>query len=227
MDLSIELSGTTPLVHHNIRLANPHDGIAQQIARITGKSPKQKTEQDAFDIERLEWMGGLYHDVNDAYYLESRGIIRCFQEAAKATREGRDLQRALSSPVPRVPLQFPHRHLKPSLLWEYEDAGFPAHWWFDGSHPYRFWKMTGIGKSRVPRMRPIFPDWSLTLPATLEPDMLDFSALEEIINRAGRVEGLYEARTLGMGRFVAVITVAEPAAADDGRSRRKEEAVKG
>lgn len=195
MNLQIELTGTTPLVVHNIRLANPHDQIAQAIARITGKAAKQKTEQDAFEIEHLEWLGGLYYEDPPGYYLESRGIIRCFQEAAKATREGRDVLRALSPSALRVPIKFPHSDLLPVDLWKRPE--------------YRFWKMVGIGKNRVPRMRPIFPEWSVTLQIDLEPIMLDLNALVEIVERAGRVEGLYEARTLGMGRFKAAITQVE------------------
>jgi hypothetical protein len=208
MELVIRLTSLTPLVMHNIRLANPHDAIVQDIARLTGKSAKQKTEQDTFEIEQLEWMGGLYYDATEGYYLESRGVIRCFQEAAKATREGRDVQRALQPLTSLVPLEFPHRGLKPEALWEFTDKKFPAAHWFDGAHPYRFWKMVGIGKSRVPRMRPIFPDWSLSLPVMLHPNMLDYHALEEIIDRAGKVEGLYEARALGFGRFEATVEVA-------------------
>jgi hypothetical protein len=221
MELTINLTGTTPIVQHNIRLANPHDEIVQAISRLTGKSAKQKTEQDAFEIERLEWMGGLYYDAAEGYYLESRGVIRCFQEAAKATREGRDVQRALAPQTALTPLRFPQRDLKPAELWEYEDREFPAAHWFDGAHPYRFWKMCGIGKSRVPRMRPIFPEWSLSLSVEFQPDMLDFGALEEIIHRAGKVEGLYEARSLGFGRFQATIVGAVEANGRAKEMRRK------
>lgn len=218
MELEIHLTAVTPLCMHNIRLANPHDEYTQQIKRITSKSPKQKTEQDAFDVERLEWMGGLYHDEANGYYLEATGIKRCFQEAAKATRQGAHVRRGFRPLLHFVPLQFPHRDLTPAELWDHTDAGLPKAFWFDGSHPYRFWKMVRV-TGMVARMRPIFPQWSVTFAAELDSDMLDLDVFQEIVERAGVVEGLYEARAIGMGRFQATITAA--GVGSDSRPRGK------
>jgi len=205
MDLNVTLIGTTPLVVHNIRLANPHDEFTQSIGRLTSKAPKQKTEQDIFDIEKLEWFGGLYYDEAHGYYLEGHGIKRCLIEAAKATREGKNVDRGVQVVTARVPIQFPKQNHKPEQLWEHEE--------------HRFWKMVRVGRGMVPRMRPIFPEWRLDFPVELATELLDFSALEEIMERAAKVEGLYEARKLGFGRFRASIVAVEP----NGKPKRKAE----
>src|SRR5262245_13488851 len=152
------------------------------------------TVEERKEKERLEWFGGLYYEKAAGYYLESQGVKRCWQEAAKATREGKDLDRAVLCMTHSVPIQFPHAKLAPDQLW---------------THPeYQLWRMVNGNpnsgkKTRVPRLRPQFPKWSVAVEVILDPSMMDLKTFQEIVTRAGRVEGLYEARRLGFGRYTA------------------------
>src|SRR6202000_1931549 len=92
-----DLVGTTELLMHNVRLANPDDPFAKAISRISSK--RKKTEEDRREMAHLEWMGSLYtssrddfspedidDDENVRIVMPQTNIKRAFKEAAKATR---------------------------------------------------------------------------------------------------------------------------------------------
>lgn len=57
---TLTLTGVTPLLVHNARLADPLDPIVRQTKPISGK--RSKTEEDHLELARLEFIGGLYYD---------------------------------------------------------------------------------------------------------------------------------------------------------------------
>lgn len=189
MDVRLNISGTSPLVMHNIRLADEREPIVKAIKELTSK--RSKTEDDYFEIERLEWIGGLYFDDEAGYYLPTWGVIRTLENAAKATRQGSQLIRAVAATERFTPLQFPHRGLSVESLWKLEQ--------------YRWRTMVGVNNAKVARTRPIFPEWNIKVDLFLEPSLMDFGSLEQIARRAGMIEGMFDARKLGYGRFEAKV----------------------
>jgi len=59
----------------------------------------------------------------------------------------------------------------------------------------------GVQRNKVMRMRPIFRVWSLSFEVEMAEDVIDLDVLIAIAERAGRSEGLGDARKLGYGRF--------------------------
>ena len=77
MKISINLFGTTPLLVHNVQLADPDNTFARKIATITGK--RKKTPEDRAVIADLEWMGGLYMD-GDECVMPTANFTWCLEK---------------------------------------------------------------------------------------------------------------------------------------------------
>lgn len=181
----IEFKGTTPLVMHNIRLADKRDEYARAIAEITGK--RKRTESDDLDIERFEWRGGLYYDAEMGVYVPAWNVVRCLERAATITRQGASLIRALAVTTDRLPLTYEGP----------KDLDALAH------RPEYQWRTSvGVQRNKVTRVRPIFRNWGLSLEAEVLEDVLNPDDLRRIAELAGRSEGLGDARKLGYGRFM-------------------------
>jgi hypothetical protein len=186
----VELTGTTGLVMHNVQLADKTNGFAKEIAKLTDKGSRHRTEADDAEIERLEFLGGLYHDADMGVHVPTANVVKCFERGATLTRQGATLIRAVAVVSDRVPLVYdgPREPLK---LW--------------AAPEFHFRKSVGIQRGKVMRMRPIFRRWSLTVELDLLVDVLDPDDFVRIAEKAGRSEGLCDARKLGYGRFTVVV----------------------
>lgn len=189
MRVALTLTGVTGLVMHNIRLADPDDEYVRAIKELTAKK-RNKTDADNAEIGKLEWFGGLYHDPEIGVYMPTWNVIRCMEQAAKITRQGTTLVRALAVMADRVPLEYDGPKDVASL-WEKPE--------------YRWRTMVGVQNQRVARVRPIFRRWSVKLEAELLDDVLNPDDFVRIAQRAGLAEGLGDARKLGYGRFTAEV----------------------
>lgn len=179
------LKGVTGLVMHNDRLADPFDVYTKAIKAITDKK-RNMTDTDLEEKCRLEWHGGIYHATDIGVYVPTWNVVRCLEEAAKITRNGKNIIRSVIPLIDRVPLDYQGARGMDEL---YESPEF------------RFRKMVGVGTSRVLRMRPVFRRWAIELEVELLEDVLNLSDLVQIGETAGRAEGLCDARKLGMGKF--------------------------
>lgn len=190
MDIRVELTGITPLVCHNIALADPDNPIVQEIATYTAK--RKKTEDDRRAIERLEWYGGLY--VEDGRPVIPTGNIRkAFVNAGKISKQGTMVTRALNFTSLNVPIA----HGGPDdidLL--FKDAA------------YHNRAAVGISGKRTMRVRPQFPTWAVVADAVLLDDVMDLADLVRVAERAGQAEGMADNRVNGYGRFTARVFAA-------------------
>ena len=188
-NIKITLTGTSPMLCHNPRLADPDDKWARDIKVITDK--KTKTEDDRKAIERLEWFGGLYTDDNlPGPVFPTASIRKCFIAAAKIVRKGRDVERALAFTEYLVPIAYDGPRDITDL---YKQKAYHSRL------PVR------IGTNRIMRVRPQFPIWSVVAHAVLLEDVMDFVALRRVIERAGLAEGLGDNRVNGYGRFIGEV----------------------
>ncbi|WP_439357924.1 hypothetical protein [Bradyrhizobium sp. DASA03007] len=193
MEIRTTITGTKPLLLHNIQLANPDNVWAKRIAEISKK--RKKTEDDRRDMARLEWMGSLYvHD--NQIVMPTANVLKSFLGAAKITKEGKSVSRALSPLDIHVPLIFTGPQTPEELL-ERDD--------------FRDQTLVTVGTSRVVRTRPIFRNWAVVIDWELMTEVLDFDAFEKIVKLAGRVEGLGDNRVNGWGRYETKILVSEVA----------------
>lgn len=191
MRVELRLTGISPLVMHNIRLADKHDEITMAIAELTDKK-RNRTEADDREIERLEFLGGLYHEPGIGVFVPTANVVRCLENAAKITRQGAGLVRAVAVVTDKAPLvyQGPREPLK---LWEQPE--------------FRWRTQVGVQRGKVTRVRPIFRQWGLATEVELVEELFDRRDFERIAETAGRSEGLCDARKLGYGRFVVETAV--------------------
>lgn len=190
MKVTITVKGMTPYVQHNPRLADKTDPIVQAIMEINAKKSKV-TDVEALKREELEFLGGLYHDPEIGIYVTSNTLIRAIEEAAKITRNGKAVSRALSPVSDRMQLI-------------YDGPKTPEKLWKDPT--FRFRTQVKNQKNMIMRMRPMFRTWGLVFEGEfLEDAGVNKSDFVDIVSLAGRTSGIGDARKLGYGRFTAEV----------------------
>ena len=222
-----QVIGTTQMHTHNIRLANPDDQFARAISQISAK--RKKTEEDRKEMARLEWHGGLYTELGTAYspaMMEQEGIQlvipqhnlkRCYKETAKATRQGRTIDRALNPLFPELapvlPLQYGPVDEDGNLVAVPDGKGgkiAPMHArtledlrLIPGYSDITMVTVSG----RVPRCRPTFFPWAQTADWLVFPNLLDLNEFRTITQTAGLIVGFNDNRINGAGRFTVQFSV--------------------
>ena len=188
MKISISLIGTSPILCHNPRMVDPEFELNRQIKALTGK--RKKTDEDMKQIERLEWYGGLYEQ--DGIVVQPTSKVRkCIINAAKISKQGKSIERALSFGELNVALI----HNGPKEI----DAIF-------ADKRFHSRLSVGIGNKRVMRVRPQFFPWEIRIGGLFVEDAgLNFDEFQRIVELAGIVEGMGDARAIGYGRFSAQV----------------------
>jgi hypothetical protein len=191
MRVTVRIVGQTPMMLHNERLANPEDPFTREIAAITAKGQRM-TDSDRAELKRLRWFGGMYigRDGGEPV-VPTANIRRCFREAAKAIKLGEQVVRGV---VP-IQLEVPIEYDGPRDLNEL----FKQPEFIDT-------RMVGIQRRRVPTTRPIFPRWALSCEFEVAESVMNYDQFEEIVQRAGSLEGLCDGRKIGFGRFSATVS---------------------
>lgn len=188
MRVQTRLEGTSPLLVHNIQLANPDNYWTKRIQAITAK--RKKTEEDRQEISRLEFQGSLYTD-DGVIVIPTANVRKCFQETAKTTKQGKQITRAVNPIALTVPLIFKGPQTVDGLV---EDQNF-----YDIT-------MVGVSGRRVVRTRPIFREWGLTVEWEIVTEAMDYEDFVKIVKLGGIIEGLGDNRVGGYGRFEGEVT---------------------
>jgi len=191
MDLKLNITGTDPLLMHNARLSDEFDPIVRLMKEITSKRTN-KTDDDRWELRRLEFHGGLYMDKNLGPYIPGQNIERALRDAAVVTRQGKNIQRGVVVLTSRARLDYDGPR-DPDDLWEDKNYVSSA--------------SIKVGTSRVIRTRPMFQEWSVTVDLTLDTEIMDRETLEGIVHRAGKSVGLGDWRPR-YGKFSAELTEA-------------------
>lgn len=188
MKIAIHISGTSPLLMHNPRMVDPEFELNREIKLLTAK--RKKTDDDLSQIERLEWYGGLYEDGGIIVQPTSK-LRKCLINAAKISKMGKTIERALSFGALNVPLIYDG----PQNIDEiFADKKFHSR------------LSVGIGGKRVMRVRPQFFPWAMKVNGLFVEDAgMNFNEFQAIVELAGIVEGIGDNRVNGYGRFTATI----------------------
>lgn len=189
LTVTLELTGTTPIMMHNGQLANPLNDFAQELKRLH----KEKKRKGVDEIEVLwkiaetEFRGGLYIDDENGPYLTSSHLKTVIQEGGKLVRGGKTVERGLIVTAEKMPLKY--------------DGPRNA----DGLWKEKFWQqdMVKVGQATVLRTRPVFQKgWKVEVPLMYLPTALSFSDLIRYVRDAGILCGLIEGRNkFNYGRF--------------------------
>ncbi len=187
MKVRISITGTAPLLMHNIRLADKLDPVAKALHEISSK--RKKTEDDLIQMARLEFEGGLYLHPVLGPYLPGANIEKAIVEGARITKQGKQVERGLFVTDNEVPLIYAGPRTV-EAMWEDDN--------------FRSTLAVRVGQSRVMRMRPMFRSWAVDADAEVDPGLLSIETLRSIAADAGSMVGLGDFRPR-YGRFTATV----------------------
>jgi hypothetical protein len=188
MKISIQITGTSPLLMHNPRMVDPEFQLNREIKLITAK--RKKTDEDLSQIERLEWYGGLYEE-NGVIVQPTSKLRKCLINSAKISKMGKTMERALSFSTLNVPLIYDGSKDIDAI---FADKRFHSR------------LSVGIGGKRVMRVRPQFYPWALRVTGLFVEDAgMNVNEFRSIVELAGLVEGIGDNRVNGYGRFTTEI----------------------
>lgn len=194
--IKFSLRGTDAMLQHNDRLANPLDEHTKAIRTLhkeksrlgRGKNAsEEEAERVLEEIFKVEWYGGTYYADDIGFYVPWKMIRACLNGAAKQTRDGKKIERGVSSTAARFPLTFNGSHLTIDEVWE------------EGKN--RDVRIVRVGAAKVPRCRPVFFGWEFDCEIMFDSGVIGRDELIEFMQRAGRSEGIGDGRKLGFGRF--------------------------
>jgi len=194
MQIRITVQGGTPLLMHNVRLANPIDKFTQAVSEAASNYKATKTEADFAELARREWLGGLYWEPEIGPYVPASWIKGSLIRGGVAYgRKGTTVKAALHLDEDMVPLasKFPEN---------LADA------WKDDQ--FRDVRGVKVGKNVVMRTRPRFDVWAVETTAYLDENLLDLKVLRSIAEKAGFGVGMGDFRPEKggtFGRFTAII----------------------
>ena len=178
----ITIKGLTPLLMHNIQLADPLSNAAMTLAKLTSK--RNKTHDDHKAVAKAEWYGGLYVDEKLRPCLPGEVVEGAIIEGAKRHRLGQAAKGGIIA-YGNFPLEYDGPK-SIDKLWEH--GGFMKR------------SAVRVQKARVIRTRPMFPQWSCTFTIQWDPQMIaSEDQLMDIVETAG-VVGIGDYRPK-FGRF--------------------------
>lgn len=188
MRMTVNITGTSPLLMHNPQMVDPDYDLNRQIKAITAK--RKKTDDDLREIEKLEWYGGLYAE-NGIVVQPSSKLRKCMVNTARIFKQGKQIERAISFNALHVPLAYQGPKELDKI---FADKQFHSR------------LSVGIGTKRVMRVRPSFFPWGLSLDGVFVDDAgLNRDDLVRILEMAGIVEGIGDNRVNGYGRFTSEV----------------------
>ena len=189
--VQIRLQGVSPLLCHNGQTADPRNTYSKAIKAVSGK--RKKTDADYDEMARLEWLAGLYRVDGDLvipdYVIESAMI-----KGAMKSKRGPQAKCGLFF-TEHASLDFDG---KPKEI----DDDKLAEMFAGGKFTHTIG--VKVGQAKVMRTRPIFRNWSITISAQYDPDVLNMQEVEEFATDAGKLVGIGDWRPKH-GRFTAKV----------------------
>jgi len=181
--LKIRVTGTTPLMMHSDRLANPLLPETKAHKELTAK--RKKTDDDHLAIARSEFVAGAYWTEKDGFYVPGQNFDATFLAGARLQKLGTHWKRGALVIEDKVKVLHDGPRT-PAALWE-----DPAHVDCRG---------VKVGTAKVMRYRPIFLDWASELTVAINTDVLNIAEAKKAIVDAGSLIGVCEYRPR-FGRF--------------------------
>lgn len=173
-----------PLIVHNGLLADREYEWTKKLSPLTSK--RKKTDEDHAEISYLEWRGSLYFDPELGPYLPGDNIRRCLLDAARLTKEGKNIERGVLALSRRNQLS-------------YDGPRDPESMWADPRFVHR--AIVKVTTNKVVRTRPKFLNWSAQVDISYDSQVIEGRDLLRIAVSAGRFIGIGDGRPFYGGRF--------------------------
>ena len=190
--LHVTLKGLNTLMMHSPKTVNPLHPLALELKKYTSK--RKKTEDDLQKISELEWEAGLYYDDANGLYIPVECLQKTLENGAKLFKAGKDIQRYVQFTGAVAPLDIGVKFDLDKMM-----------------HDMRYFDVRAVAvqRSRVIRTRPRFDVWRCEFDLLYDEAHIDVETIGRAFENAGLYIGLCEARSLGYGRFCAVISEVE------------------
>jgi hypothetical protein len=182
--LKLKIVGTSPLMMHSDKLANPLLPETKAYKEFTSK--RKKTDDDHIAIARAAYLSSLYFSEKDGVHVPGQCFDATFLTGAKLQKLGTHWKRGAVVMTDKAKLLY-DGPAKPEKLWEDQ----------------RFVDCRGVkvGTAKVMRYRPIFLEWACELDVAFNPDVISESEVKKTLSDAGALIGVCEYRPR-FGRFV-------------------------
>lgn len=177
------LTGTAPLILHNVRLVDPLDPIVKQIGDVSRKV--KKTDTDHLEMARLEFIGGIYHNEEIGPYLPGTHFKQSLVKAAGLSKGGQKIKRGVALRETMMPLDYDGPRDVETL---------------SATPRYVLRVAAKVGQARVMRTRPWFPEWRVQATLVFEPSIINYEELVAAAQIAGQMMGVGDWRP-EHGRF--------------------------
>lgn len=185
--LKFKIEGICPLLQHDDKTANPFNEYTKQLKAISGK--RKKTEDDLFEMARIEWSASLYHTPKKGYFIKAECFEASLLAGAKSKKLGTIFKQAVS--IPDEPtFHFKDDNKTPAQLFEID--------------AYKDFRTVKVQQSKILRCRPIFNEWSCEIEVWYEETRIDETDILQIVEYAGRYIGICDYRPK-YGRFNATL----------------------
>jgi|CXWL01.1.fsa_nt_gi copper chaperone CopZ len=187
--LQVTLTGQSPLLMHNVRLANPLDPITKEMRAISSK--RKKTEAELAKLAELEFLGGLYCDKLVGPYIPGVVLEAALRGAARGHMRGKDIERGVMVMEDKLPLKYKGPR-DPELLFaapEFVDV-----------------RSVAIDRKRIMRCRPIFLSWAALATVSFDEKIINRQEVVQYLEEAGFKCGLMEMRPR-YGRFSVEVAI--------------------
>ena len=193
MKVRLTCTGTRPLLLHNERLASPLNPYSRRIAELT--AVRRKTEEQLWQIARLEFEGGLYFDEDLGPYVPASMLRKSLITGARLIRAGKKIERGVAISDFMLPLLYDGPRDIDGLWGQ-----------GPGQSPFVDMRPVRVQSARIDRCRPVFRDWVIEAEVIADPQVIEMVQFAEVARLAGEMQGIGDYREM-YGRYS---TVTEP-----------------
>lgn len=181
--MKIRVTGTSPLLMHSDKLANPLLPASKAHKELTGK--RKKTDEDHLAIAKSEFLAGMYHSKECGIYIPGQNFDATFLGGAKLQKLGTLWKRGALVMTDRAKLV-------------YDGPKDPEQLW--GAPEFVDVRGVKVGTAKIMRYRPIFLQWATEVEIAFNPDVINRSEVTKTLSDAGALIGVCEYRPR-FGRF--------------------------
>ncbi len=104
--IPFRLTGRTMLLMKSSAGVNPLNELVKARGNLTSKRPKQRTDDDIWEIYRLDFELSMYYDEELGPYIPGVNVEAAILEAAKIERSGPACKAGVSVVTDKMPLQY-------------------------------------------------------------------------------------------------------------------------